>query len=384
MRAPLPDTFSKSVAAVFGAEKVIVVTKGIPSQPIRSWCKSWAPPEGAAQPTEEERRRFGWLYEELMGLVKKRIANQELASVTFIWMQGEEDARAGLASVYEKSFLSLLDQFKSDLKIDKMNFVVGRINDYWLSSNKIPDGERMRALQAKMGESIKGGAWIDTDDLNTGMNPWGGFEVDGGHYPNPGYRVMGQRFARKACTLIDPNLKLNESAFDEIFLDNVKQIKSHDGIGKKITGTKPEKKNNSDEPGLAGLLDGKYGPSNENDATWQSFSAAQKTIEFVLDFEKPVDVTALGFNLFLNPNQRADLPKKLSISISENGTDFTQVGKNYSFATFASHSKPNNPRQPFLVYLEIYKTTTRYIKIEIETNGTGMLMDEIVINPVVK
>lgn len=49
----------------------------------------------------------------------------------YIWMQGEEDARMGWGSVYEKSFNGVLEQLKQDHKVTKINYVVGRINDYW-------------------------------------------------------------------------------------------------------------------------------------------------------------------------------------------------------------------------------------------------------------
>jgi len=60
--------------------------------------------------------------------------------------------------------------------------------------------------------------------LNTGINPWSGYENDGEHFPNPGYRVLGQRLARTACKQIDPLIKLDEAIFDARFFNTVDEI----------------------------------------------------------------------------------------------------------------------------------------------------------------
>lgn len=99
-----------------------------------------------------------------------------------------------------KSFNGVLDQLKQDLNVTKINYVVGRINDYWTTDRGLKDGDLVRATLMKLGEAGPNAAWINTDDLNQGVNPWGGYDECDGHFPPQGYRVIGQRFAKKPAS----------------------------------------------------------------------------------------------------------------------------------------------------------------------------------------
>ncbi|MEI6236182.1 MAG: sialate O-acetylesterase, partial [Planctomycetota bacterium] len=143
MRPPLPASFSETVSKIFGKDKVLVATLSRPSQPIKKWYKKWTPPEGIKAVEGEV---YGELYDQLIKDVERTIKNEKLASVTYIWMQGEADAEAGWGAVYEKSFLGVLEQLKADLGIPEIHFVLGRINDYWLPETGIKDGEIVRKI----------------------------------------------------------------------------------------------------------------------------------------------------------------------------------------------------------------------------------------------
>lgn len=264
MRRPLPDTFEKLVAKVFGDDKVIVVTHAHPSQPIRRWYKDWPPPEGH-EPDEQEN---GTLYDALLGKVRKGIEGEPVATVTFVWMQGEADADKGWGAVYEKSFLGILEQFRQDLEREKINFVIGRINDHYLTSRGKKDGDLVRAVQQKLGEEHPNGDWVNTDDLNRGVNPWGVYSLADGHFPPAGYRLLGERFALKACKLIDPGIKTDDGFFEAVFLNSPADIKTHAAIGRPtFSGTPP-----GTEQGAAsdfrGLTDGCYGSADPKDRQW--------------------------------------------------------------------------------------------------------------------
>lgn len=80
-------SFTPTVTDAFGAENVIVVKDALGGQPIRRWYKKWQPAEG------DSPKATGDLYDRLMKKVRAAIKDKKLASITFVWMQGERDAR---------------------------------------------------------------------------------------------------------------------------------------------------------------------------------------------------------------------------------------------------------------------------------------------------
>lgn len=113
MREPLPGAFTEAVSQVFGKDNVLVVTYGIPSQPIRAWYKLWAAPAAPADSKPIDTSKNGQLYDQLLKMVQSKITGKKITSVTFVWMQGEADAQGGWGGVYEQSFYGILDQFKN-------------------------------------------------------------------------------------------------------------------------------------------------------------------------------------------------------------------------------------------------------------------------------
>lgn len=189
-------SFTPAVEKEFGKERVIIVHDAQSGCPIRNWVKDWKPApgknlKGAKQPN-------GHLCDRLMGKVKPAIEGQKIETVTFIWMQGERDAKEGHGEVYAKSFTMLIDQLKTDLQRKNIAFVIGRISDHGIKNGmKIPDWPVVRDAQVKLAEADPQGAWVDTDDLNG--------PKDGLHYDAPGYAKLGERFAEAAIKLIKKN-----------------------------------------------------------------------------------------------------------------------------------------------------------------------------------
>lgn len=391
MRQPLPESFRTCVEQVFGEDRAIVVTVARPSQPIRKWVKDWAPPSGVeAKPDEKQ----GELYDSLLKAVQKKVGDKRLASVTYIWMQGEADAKAGWGAVYKKSFLSIIDQLKEDLDQDNINFVVGRINDYWLPSNNTADGDHIRAIQQQLGEENAHGDWINTDDLNRGVNPWGGFSFNDGHFPPPAYRVMGQRFAHKACKLITPNTKLNPVIFKEDFVDSADDIKTHAAANQSITGAEPDAKHAGGKLGLAALTDGKFAKPDHTDAAWLGFAPQGQPIELVLDLGEIKTIDTIAINTLLTSAGGATFPKKITYSTSEDGKDYEVNGSRYNTITFYNSRKLNQMRvegiepDALLLLTEQRQSkqpvAARYIKVTIETGDQWVFIDEVVVNPEAK
>jgi len=192
-----PDiSFTPTVTEALKPEKALVIKDAQGGQPIRRWYKKWRPAQGA-QP-----KATGDLYDRLMGKVKPAIEGEALLSVTFVWMQGERDAREKHGAVYAASFKGLVDQLKADMKRHKINFVIGRLSDFDMANKKYPHWTMVRDAQVKVAEADPRGAWVDTDDLNDGKNRSGKSIKDDLHYSVEGYKALGKRFAEAALKLI--------------------------------------------------------------------------------------------------------------------------------------------------------------------------------------
>ena len=81
----------------------------------------------------------GDLYDRLMGKVKPAVKGQKLASVSFVWMQGERDAKMGWGDLYEEALLGLHAQLAKDLGRNpkEMTFVIGRLSDFDPNNKKV-------------------------------------------------------------------------------------------------------------------------------------------------------------------------------------------------------------------------------------------------------
>ena len=189
-------SFTPTVAAAFGKENVIVVKSAQGGQPIRKWYKKWTDANGKPSKSAGER------YDPLMKQVNLAIKGQSLKSVTFVWMQGERDAREEHGKVYEASLKGLLAQLRGDLKRQDINFVIGRLSDWGLKNSGRPDWKLIREVQVKVADGSPRGAWVDTDDLNDGLNKKGKEIKDDLHYSVKGYTLLGKRFADKSIELI--------------------------------------------------------------------------------------------------------------------------------------------------------------------------------------
>lgn len=181
-------SFTPTVEAKFGADNVVVIKDAQGGQPIRRWYKKWKPAKGDAPP------KTGDLYDRLIAKVKKMTKDEQIQTVTFVWMQGERDARESHGEVYAGSFKGLVAQLADDLKRNDINFVIGRISDFDMSNAKYPHWTKVRDAQVAVAKEDPRGAWVDTDELNGAKN--------GLHYTAAGYKELGRLFASKAIELI--------------------------------------------------------------------------------------------------------------------------------------------------------------------------------------
>jgi hypothetical protein len=186
-------SFTPAVEEAFGKDNVTVIKDAQGGQPIRRWYKEWKPAGG------DKADGTGDLYDRLMKKVTPAIEGKKYSTVTFVWMQGERDAREKHGDVYAASMRGLIDQLARDLDREKIHFVIGRLSDFDMDDKKYPHWTMVRKAQVEVAEADPLGAWVDTDDLNNKGNK------DDLHYTKDGYQTLGQRFADAAIELIKKN-----------------------------------------------------------------------------------------------------------------------------------------------------------------------------------
>ncbi|MDF1753859.1 MAG: sialate O-acetylesterase [Verrucomicrobiales bacterium] len=191
------ESFTPTVETKYGKKGVIVVKMAQGGQPIRRWDKSW---EATGK---QNKKQIGDLYAALMKAVDAQIKDEKIATVTYLWMQGERDARESNGELYEASFKRMLDQLKSDLGVEELNFVIGRLSDFDMKNGRYPHWTKIRDVQVAIAEGDERGAWVDTDDLNDGKNRSGKEISNDLHYSADGYVTFGKRLAEKAIALIE-------------------------------------------------------------------------------------------------------------------------------------------------------------------------------------
>ena len=183
-------SFRPEVTKEFGKDSIILVKDAVGGQPIRRWYKKWKSANGI------QGRANGDLYDQLMTKVNAAIKDQKIKTVSFVWMQGESDAKDKInGEVYAASLKGLIDQLQTDLKRSDVNVVIGRISDWDMVDKIFPHWTMVRKAQLEVAESCNRYAWVDTDDLNGVGNAL--------HYNAKGYEALGSRFAEKAIELIN-------------------------------------------------------------------------------------------------------------------------------------------------------------------------------------
>jgi hypothetical protein len=204
-----PDkSFTPAVIKEFGRDNVIVVLDAKGSRAIRCWYKDWKPEQG------DTPKATGYIYDRLMNKVRLATNYQDPQTITFVWMQGEDDAREGHGDVYADSLRGLFEQLRTDLGRDDVNFVIGRISDYDLDNSEYPHWTLVRQAQVEVAESEPRTAWVDTDDLNDGKSRRGKDISNALHYSAQGYITLGHRFAQTSIELIAEHSREQEDADD--------------------------------------------------------------------------------------------------------------------------------------------------------------------------
>lgn len=188
------ESFIPTLKKELGDNSIIIVKDAKGTQPISRWYKK-------AKLNQNE-PQIGDLYDRLLIKVNDSITETKIKSVTFVWMQGERDAKLGNAFVYEDYLRGLYHQLSKDLKRTDINFVIGRLNDFDMTNSKWTDWTKIRDIQVKVAESNPHFGWVDTDAFNTGTGLNGKPVVNDIHMSKEGYSLFGKAFAEKTIKLI--------------------------------------------------------------------------------------------------------------------------------------------------------------------------------------
>jgi hypothetical protein len=181
------DTFTPTLEKALGTGNVLVVKEARDGHPIRCWYKRWKPAQGAAP------KDAGDVYDCLMHKIRAAIQGKTISTITFLWMQGERDAREGHGTIYAASLQGLFDQLETDLGRKDLFFVIGRLSDYDLRDAHCPHWTMVRQAQMRVAGAHPRAGWVNTDDCNGPKNDL--------HYTPEGYILFGQRLAEKALEL---------------------------------------------------------------------------------------------------------------------------------------------------------------------------------------
>jgi hypothetical protein len=181
-------SFEPAVKKALAGDEVVVVKYALGGRPIHRWYKKWHQEEGEAP------KATGDIYDRLMNKVNEAVQGRNPSTITFVWMQGERDAREKYGEFYPYRLKGLIRQLRADMRRQDINFIIGRLSDYAINSKRYLFWTLVRKAQVETAESDPHGAWIDTDDLNGSDNDL--------HYTDEGYEELGRRFANKSIQLI--------------------------------------------------------------------------------------------------------------------------------------------------------------------------------------
>lgn len=197
--------FEPEAKKLFPDADIAYIKVAVGGMPIRYWVDEWndiATKHGidVAKARAKDKSPGTIFYprilEQFAELLKQ---HPKPASITFCWMQGENDSKTGLHEPYADALRQLIANLRRDLKCPDMNVVIGRISDH----DKINPSawKKVREVQVEVANNDPHGAWVDCDDLNN--KEVKGVMTNDLHYTREGYELLGRRYARQAKALIE-------------------------------------------------------------------------------------------------------------------------------------------------------------------------------------
>lgn len=149
--------FEPEAKKLFPEADVAYIKVAAGGQPIRYWVNEWndiATKHGVdvAKAREKDKSKGTIFYPRILSQFTETLkAHPNPASITFCWMQGENDSKTGLHAPYADALKQLIANLRRDLKRPDMNFVIGRISDQNASTHprgRSCEGPRSRSRKA--------------------------------------------------------------------------------------------------------------------------------------------------------------------------------------------------------------------------------------------
>ena len=197
--------FEPEAKKLFPEAEVAYIKVAVGGMPIRYWVDEWndiATRHGVdvvkarEKDTSKSTIFYPRILEQFTAMLKE---HPNAKSVTFCWMQGENDSKTGLHAPYADALKQLIANLRHDFKRPDMNFVIGRISDH--ERINPPAWKVVREAQVEIAKGDAHGAWVDCDDLND--KEVRGAMTNDLHYTKLGYELLGRRFVRQAKALIE-------------------------------------------------------------------------------------------------------------------------------------------------------------------------------------
>ncbi len=199
--------FEDEAKKLFPNAEAPYIKIAVGGQPIRHWVTEWndiATRHGVgvaqARANDKGTHTTAFFYPRILDQFATMLKEHpNVKSVTFCWMQGENDSKTGLNAPYADALIQLIANLRRDLKRPDLNVVIGRISDH--DKLNPPAWQAVRQAQVDVARNDPHGAWVDCDDLNDKSVK--GVMTNDLHYTKPGYELLGRRFIRQAKALIE-------------------------------------------------------------------------------------------------------------------------------------------------------------------------------------
>lgn len=202
MGAVKPEAaFLPEIRSLLPDAEVLHFKVAVSGEPIRYWLPEWdalAADHGLTARNDKGPIYYQQILAEFNALKR---AHPKIDSITLCWMQGERDAKTGLASAYEHALSQFIANLRRDLPRPDLAIVIGRLSDHRPGDDLQSGWDTVRAVQLRVATRDPLAAWVDTDDLNDKLLP-DGTPDDDLHYTAEGYLTFGRRLARQTARLI--------------------------------------------------------------------------------------------------------------------------------------------------------------------------------------
>jgi hypothetical protein len=171
----LGTTFAKTLAEALPGKTIGLVPVAFGGSQIAEWAK------GARH------------YDNAMDRAKAAMADGTLAGI--LWHQGESDAKADRAPLYQAKLDELVKNFRSDLSAPEVPFICGTLADSQASSEAAKVNAALRKLPERVGDA----ACVEAKGLTMAK--------DNIHFDVASYRELGRRYAAAWLELAGETVK---------------------------------------------------------------------------------------------------------------------------------------------------------------------------------